>query len=134
MASLAKINDGNSWYDRQPPNRWTSEGSTNAIDWVAVDFGSERKVHTVKLYVLEDGEKVTPPKQIDLQYWNGKAWADVPGQKRAPAQPTGHRANSITFPELSATKVRAVFTHGKGGRTGFSEFEVWGDAGPPLSR
>ena len=130
---LAKLNDGNYWYERRPPNRWTTEKSTNRTDWVAVDFGVQRKVRTVKLYLLDDGEKLAAPQRIDLQYWTGKRWAEVPGQRRIPEQPAGHRANVIAFPELGAAKLRAVFTHRDRARTGLSEFEVWGDATHPVS-
>jgi len=166
---LAKITDGNYWYHLDPPNRWTTEGSTNASDWVAVDFGTERKVNTVKLYILDDGEPLSPPKttsspppspslwragqpsppeeeraqagtrkvlapaRIDLEFWDGNVWKAIPGQKRAPEQPAGHRANVVRFSEIETTKVRAVLTHREGSRSGLSEFEIWGDGTAPTS-
>jgi hypothetical protein len=93
-------------------------------------LGPKRRVHTVKLYLVDDGEKVTAPAQIELEYWDDKGWARVPEQTRDPKAPTGHRANVIHFPELRTEKIRAVFTHDRGGRTGLTEFEIWGDAGP----
>jgi hypothetical protein len=124
--SVSKLTDGNYWYHAAPPNRWTAERSPNAADWCAIDFGVKRKIDTVKLYVLHDGEKVTPPAKIDLEYWDGKAWAVVPGQERTPKETTGRRANVIAFPELEVQKVRAVLTHRAGSRSGLSEFETWG--------
>src|ERR1043166_34813 len=128
---LARINDGNYWYHLHPPNRWTADGSTNVSDWVEVDFGMERKIHTVKLYVLDDGEKVTAPKRIELQYWSGENWKEIPKQERTPREPTGHRANVITFPELTTTRLRAVFEHASKGVSGLSEFEAWGEGAGP---
>src|SRR5437867_5956214 len=32
-ATVQNINDGNYWYHRHPPNRWTCEGSPNKRDW-----------------------------------------------------------------------------------------------------
>jgi hypothetical protein len=129
---LAKVNDGNYWYTQRPPNRWTCEGSGNAQDWVSIDFGIRRPLHTVKLYVLDDGGKVLAPVRIDLQYWDGAAWREVPDQTRTPLQPTGHRANVIRFPTLETAKVRAVLTHNNAGSSGLSEFEAWGDAKLPV--
>ena len=83
-------------------------------------------MHTVKLYLLDDGERVTAPNRIDLQYWDGEKWLVVPEQTRNPQTPTGHRANTIRFPALQTDKIRAIFTHGADGRTGLSEFEIWG--------
>jgi hypothetical protein len=126
-APLEQVNDGNYWYHLHPPNRWTTEGSPNPTDWLEADLGLARALHTVKLYFLDDGEKVTPPARFDLEHWTGSAWASIPGQTRTPAQPTGRRANVVHFPELTAQTIRAVFTHGPKGRTGLTEFEAWGE-------
>src|SRR5262249_34517682 len=99
----------------------------------AIDFGVKRRVHTVKLYLLDDGDKGTAPTRIALEHWDGKAWVPVPEQTRAPKEPTGHRANGNRFPELETQKVRAVFTHRRGGKAGLTEFEVWGDATLPVA-
>jgi hypothetical protein len=125
------VNDGNYWYHVHPPNRWSCEGSPNGTDWCEVDFGTRRRIHTVKLYILDDGERIVAPERVDLEYWNGKSWQVVPGQKRTPERPTGHRANVIRFPELETERIRAVFTHAANGKTGLTEFEVWGDATTP---
>lgn len=53
---ISKLIDGNYWYHISPPNRWTCEGSPNPTDWVSIDLGSKRKVHSVKLYLLDDGK------------------------------------------------------------------------------
>ena len=81
----------------------------------------------MKLYFLDDGEKVVAPARFDLEYWTGQAWAAVPQQTRRPEQPTGHRANVVRFPTLNAQKLRIVFTHASGGRTGLTELEAWGE-------
>jgi hypothetical protein len=128
---VQNINDGNYWYHRDPPNRWTCEGSPNRTDWCAIEFGMKRRIHTVKLYLLDDGDKVAAPERIDLEFWNGKTWQPIPEQKRSPANPTGHRANAFLFPELETEKIRAVFTHAQNGRTGLTEFEVWGHPTTP---
>ena len=126
-APLEKVNDGNYWYHLHPPNRWTTEGSPNTTDWLEADFGMPRVIQTVKLYFLDDGEKVTAPTRFELEYWTGSAWRALPGQVRRPAQPTGRRANEVGFPPIPVQKLRAVFTHGPNGRTGLSEFETWGE-------
>ncbi len=127
-----KLVDGNYWYHRDPPNRWTCEGSPNPTDSVAVEFGTTRAVNTAKLYFLDDETGVVPPAGFDLEYWDGKVWRPVPGQTRTPEKPTGRRANVVRFPVLEATRVRAVFRHAAGGKAGLTEFEVWGDAKLPV--
>ena len=127
-----KLVDGNYWYHRDPPNRWTCEGSPNPTDSVAVEFGTTRAVNAAKLYFLDDEKGVVPPAEFDLEYWDGKVWRPVPGQTRTPEKPTGRRANVVRFPVLEATRVRAVFRHAAGGKAGLTEFEVWGDAKLPV--
>lgn len=125
----AKLNDGNYWYHRDPPNRWTCEGSPNATDAVEIDFGTERAVHRASLYFLDDEKGVVPPEKFVLEAWDGKAWKPLADVKA----PAGRRATVVTFAPLTTTKLRATFTHGKAGKTGLTEFEVWGDAKLPLA-
>ncbi len=129
--SLAKVNDGNYWYHIDPPNRWTCSGSGNKTDWLAVDFGTPRRVDTVKLYFLDDGEKVAAPTGYVLEYWEDGTWKEVAGQTRSPEKAEGHRANAVAFPALSTARLRATFTHAEKGQTGLTEFEAWGDGSLP---
>jgi hypothetical protein len=156
--STSKLIDGNYWYHRDPPNRWTCEGSPNAVDWCAIDFGVVRPIQSVKLYFLDDGETITPPRKFDLEYWDGKTWKDVLewwnrkeskdalqrlGGKlpnglelvtRTPATPTGRRANEVRFlGAIKTSRLRARFTHAPNGKTGLTEFEAWGDANLPVT-
>ncbi|MEZ5326841.1 MAG: discoidin domain-containing protein [Verrucomicrobiales bacterium] len=123
---LAKVNDGNYWYHIDPPNRWTTEDSPNSSDTIEADFGTLRTIDTVKLYFLDDGERITAPESFTLEAWNGSAWDSISGQTRAPVQPTGRRANVIRFPAQPVQKLRVAFTHADGNRTGLTEWEVWG--------
>jgi hypothetical protein len=129
---LSQLNDGNYWYVLRPPNRWTCEGSPNAIDWCGIDFGIKRRIHTVKLYLLDDGEgaAVRAPAKVALEHWDGKAWVAVPGQVEV--SPVGHSANVISFPALDVERVRVVLTHRSGARSGLSELEAWGDGPLPV--
>ena len=129
----SKLVDGNYWYHRDPPNRWTCEGSPNASDSVAVEFGTKRRVNAVKLYFLDDGEGVVPPSGFDLEYRDGKGWVPIPGQTRTAGKPAGRRANVIRFPALGVEAVRAVLHHAAGGTSGMTEFEVWGDGTRPVA-
>lgn len=124
--ALSKINDGSYWYSLRPPNRWTTQGSTNDSDWVEVDFGVNRSIETVKLYFLDDDKNITVPQRFELEYWDGQKWLAVPEQIRTPEMPTGRRANIIHFPKLDVPKLRAVFNHGPDGKTGLTELEAWG--------
>lgn len=131
--AAGKAIDGNYWYHLSPPNRWTAQGSPNERDWVAIDFGVKRRIDTVKLYLLDDGETIAPPRSIELDYWTGSKWASIPSQTRTPEAPIGRRANRIRFPELETSKIRAVFRQRPGTRTGLTEFEAWGTGSQTIS-
>jgi hypothetical protein len=131
-SSIGKLIDGNFWYHTSPPNRWTCAGSPAEQDWVTIDFGVQRPVHTVKLYLLDDGQRIVPPAKIALEYWKGSEWEPIPNQARLPAQPTGRRANTIRFPELTTQRLRVVLTHAACAKSGLTELEVWGDARLPV--
>jgi hypothetical protein len=125
------VNDGNYWYHASPPNRWTCQGSKNAQDWLAIDFGVKRRIAHITLYFLDDGKGVVPPEKFDVEYWDGRKWV-TPAQSHGPEKPAGRQANFVTFPAIETEKIRAVFTHAKNGVTGLTEFEAWSDDRPPI--
>jgi hypothetical protein len=124
--------DGNYWYHVTPPNRWTTLGSANASDTIMVDFGIERPIEAVKLYFLDDGAGITAPAEYQVEAWTGGEWQPAPNQHRQPAEPAGHRANTVTFPPIATSRVRAVLTHRPGVASGLTELEAWGTADLPL--
>ena len=127
-------NDGSVWYDASPANRWTAAGSGHASDWLELDFGAPRPVEQVKLYFVDDGtgSGVRAPRRYELQTLRGSRWVPVPGQVRTPAQPTAHRANTVTFPRLRTEALRVVLTHRPGASSGVTEIEAWAHVAPAL--
>ena len=119
--------DGNYWYHTSPPNRWTTIGSPNARDTVTLDFGVERRIDEVKLYVLDDGadSSVRAPARYDVELWRSGRWTPA-GGRRTPDRPEGHRANTVSFAPTTTSRVRIVLTPAHGLAVGLSELEVWG--------
>ena len=137
QTSISKLNDGNFWYVPHPPNRWTCEGSPHARDWVVIDFGMLRKIHTVKLYPLDDsGEKdstVRAPQRIELEAWIDDDWRPIKSPSNVLDKPQGHRANVVQFDPIEVAKLRVTLHHRPDGKSGFSEIEAWGDVPLPLA-
>jgi len=146
-SSPAKLIDGNYWYHRHPPNRWTTEGSTAESDELVLDLGVARRAHTAKLYFLDDGAGIVAPRAFTLETWRGGGWQPLfdEGQESRLSlreraffrgakddRPTGHRPTIVRFPEQAVTRLRVVFTPADGGRTGLTELELWGDAKLPI--
>ena len=94
----AKLIDGNYWYHRDPPNRWTCEGSPNASDSVAIDFGMQRTLHTVKLYFLDDGKGSSRPRGSTWNTGTARTGSRSRGSRAPRRSRTGRRANVIRFP------------------------------------
>src|SRR5262249_32638925 len=115
------------------PNRWTFEGSEAKSDWLVLELGAKRALHTAKLYFLEDGPAVGPPESFTVEAWDGEAWKVVSEISRAPKGPEGRRANTVRFKEVTTDRLRFTFIHKGRSRTGLSEVEAWGDAKLPVT-
>ena len=68
-----------------PDDRWTNAGSTNATDFLTVDFGKTRAISELKLYTYDDGQDIRVPQSFDVQYLSGTTWMSAPGQVKTPA-------------------------------------------------
>ena len=118
--------DGKVWYNSVPEDtRWTNYSSPNAQDYNGVDFGAPTSISDIRWYGYDDGGGVRPAAAYRLQYWDGSTWQDVPEQTRSPAQPVGNGLNRITFPPITTTQVRLLFTNPPRAYVGVTEFESW---------
>ncbi len=106
-------------------NRWTSYGSPNKTDWLEIDFGKPTTFSRIEMHIYDDHGGVQPPASYIVQYLEGERWIDSKNIKRSPAKPRGSAINTIKFDEVTADKVRVVFTHTGRSRSGLTEIEVW---------
>lgn len=128
IGALSMLSDGQYVYDKRPVNRWTTLGTPNKEDWVAVDFGVERAIHRVDLHPIDDGEEeaIRAPQKIELQYWIANEWKPVPKASASTEKPSGGRPYRLEFPEIRASKIRAVLTHQPGKSSALTEIMAWG--------
>lgn len=123
--------DGKVWYNEVPENtRWTNYASPNANDFYGVDFGAPTPVSDIRWHGYDDGGGVRPAAAYRLEYWTGSAWQEVPGQVRAQPGPVGNGVNRVTFPTLTTSKVRLVFTNPPGAFVGVTELQSWTPSSP----
>jgi len=123
--SPLKAIDGFIRYDAMPDDRWTNAGSTNATDYLGLDFGQARPINEVKIYTYDDGQDLRAPQNINVVYLSGTTWKSVPGQVNAPATPAANAANEVTFPTVTTSQIRVVFTPQPGKHVGVTELECW---------
>jgi hypothetical protein len=134
--SLSKLQDGNYWYLLHPPNRWTSQGSPQDTDWIEVDLGVPREIHTVQLYVLDDrsidDSWIRAPERIVLESWDGATWQPLGLESEQPAA-EGGRPHVFHLEPTTVQRLRVTLVHVTGFRSGLTEIEVWGPAQLPLA-
>lgn len=123
---LELATDGQVAYTRYSRNRWSAYGTSNATDWIEVDFGEPRRVERVELHLVADGRGLMAPSNYSVQIWNGSAWVDADVLRRLPAQPQAWARNTVWLEPVQTAKVRVLFEHTKPGATAVSELLVFG--------
>jgi len=124
---VERANDGVVSFQPHPANRWTAYESPSPTDWLALDFGTARKVARVELAIYDDRGGVQPPERYHVEQWDGAAWLPVVGETHRPQMPTGGTFNEARFTPVETTRIRVVFTHRGAARSGVSEIFAWGE-------
>jgi hypothetical protein len=105
-------------------NGWNSPAGTGAEIWFAIDFGAQTAVSSAELAFFADaGQGFDAPASYRIQVAVNGVWTDVSSAKYAIAV-----ANGITlasWKEISAPKIRLVFTPKKGLKVRVVEFKVF---------
>jgi hypothetical protein len=112
------------------------DATNNAFpDWLEVAFAAPTAVDEIGVFSLQDGyvspaeptEAMTFTKYgvtvFEVQYWNGSAWATVPGGS---VTNNGNVWRRLTFPSVTTTKIRVVVGNALAGRSRLVEVEAWG--------
>ncbi|MBB2910887.1 hypothetical protein FHS43_002150 [Streptosporangium becharense] len=104
--------------------RWGTWPETGT-QWAELTWAQPQRVDSAEVYFFDDGGGVRVPASWKLQYWNGTAYADVPG---ASAYNRALNAfNKVTFTGVTTTRLRAVLTSGAGS-VGLLEWRVHAQA------
>ncbi|PRX50013.1 alpha-galactosidase-like protein [Prauserella shujinwangii] len=119
--------DGQDFHLDVPSTRWTSYGSPNASDWLAVDLGVATRVSDVRISFYDDGGGVRTPDSYALDYRTPDgAWAPVPGQERTPALPERGRLNRVLIgPPVTTDALRVRPVRDDGGAVGITALQSW---------
>ncbi|XZE18945.1 MGH1-like glycoside hydrolase domain-containing protein [Pirellulaceae bacterium SH449] len=133
-APLMKVNDGNYWYAKHPPNRWTAEGSSNPSDWIEIDFGIPRPIETLQLYFLDDGDngRIVPPDSVEIEVFQNGEWTKLFDASKPIQNVVGRRPTTISLGGSPTDKVKITMKHSPRGKSGLTEIEAWGPATLPV--
>ena len=118
-------NDGKTNFNAAPHNRWTCFESPNGNDWLAIDFGEQKRVGRVELAIYDDRGGVRAPADYTLEYFDGSSWRPVNNPRKSPQRAVGGQYNEARFEPVKASKIRVVFTHQARSRSGISEILAW---------
>jgi hypothetical protein len=109
---------------------WGDLGSPNAQDWLQVDLAAPTRVNNVKAYFYNNkafgvgGNTYREPAAYTVQYFDGSAWVDVPGQVKSPATPMPNY-NEVSFPPLVTQQLRLLMTRPGTFAVGVKELQVF---------
>jgi hypothetical protein len=108
---------------------WGDLGSPNAQDWWQVDLGDAKRFDRVRLYFYSNksfgsgGGTYREPASYTVQYFDGSAWVDVPGQVKSPAA-AAPNLNEVRFAPVTARQVRVVLDRAPGFAVGLKEVQI----------
>jgi|GEM_PF-2025429 len=120
-----------------------SDGTSGAYpDWLQVNFGGNRTIEEIDVFTVQDNyaapSEPTPTMTFsqygitafDVQYWNGSAWATIPG-----GSVTGNDKvwRKFSFAPVTTDKIRVVVNNALNGYSRITELEAWTEPSPPPS-
>jgi hypothetical protein len=125
--SPANAIDGQDFALDVPSTRWTTYGSPNRSDWLAVDLGAATDVSDVRISFYDDGGGVRTPDSYQLQYRAADgSWADLPGEQRDPQTPVRGKLNRVVVqPPVRTDGLRILPSRVDGGAVGITALQSW---------
>ncbi|MEV1169178.1 hypothetical protein [Nonomuraea sp. NPDC049784] len=105
-----------------PSPRWGTWPETGT-QWAGLTWSAAQTIKSAEVYFFDDGGEVRVPASWKLQYWNGCAYADVPGASGYGI--VADTYNAVTFTAVSTTRLRVVLQSGQGS-VGLLEVRAYG--------
>ncbi|MFD2353019.1 hypothetical protein ACFSTC_32640 [Nonomuraea ferruginea] len=97
---------------------WPQQGT----QWVEYQWPTAQSVSRVETYWFDDDLGIDLPASCQVQYWNGSAYVNVPGQSACGVAP--HTFNVTTFNAVTTTRLRLNITSKSGYSTGVLEWRA----------
>ena len=96
---------------------WPEQGT----QWLEYTWPSARSINRTAVYWFDDDQGIDLPASCRVQYWNGSAYADLPGSCGTAA----NTFNTLSFPTVSTTRLRLNITAKTGLSTGVLEWQAF---------
>ncbi|AWS43949.1 glycoside hydrolase family 43 protein [Streptosporangium sp. 'caverna'] len=95
---------------------WNHQGT----EWIEYQWPTARSISKVATYWFDDNQGIDLPASCQVQYWNGSAYVNVPGQSGCGVGANTY--NITTFTPVSTTRLRMNITSRTGYSTGVLEW------------
>ncbi|MGS2648225.1 family 43 glycosylhydrolase [Streptosporangium sp. LJ11] len=95
---------------------WNHQGT----EWIEYRWPAARDLSKVATYWFDDDQGIDLPASCQVQYWNGSAYVNVPGQSACGVGANTY--NVTTFDQISTTRLRLNITSRTGYSTGVLEW------------
>ncbi|MFI6787469.1 discoidin domain-containing protein [Nonomuraea sp. NPDC050383] len=92
--------------------------------WVDLTWSSAKTLNKAQVYFFDDDDGIDMPASWKLQYWNGSAYADVPGASAYTL--TKNAYNTVTFTATGTTRLRVLLTGNGSSSVGLLEVKAFG--------
>jgi hypothetical protein len=121
-----EVVDGQIAFTRYSRNRWTAFETPSAEDWLEVDFGAERELTALEMFLYGDGEGVAAPAEVRIEVWGDGSWHTPQIVERAPDVPLAWGRYVVRIAPIEISRVRVIFRHDPPAVSGVTELKIWG--------
>lgn len=121
--TLGAINDGftpssSADHSHGAYGNWDHQGT----EWIEYRWPSAKNLSRAETYWFDDNLGIDLPASCQVQYWNGSAYVNVPGQSACGT--AANTFNVTTFTPVSTTRLRLSITSRSGYSTGVLEWRA----------
>jgi len=121
--SPADAVDGQDFHLDTPSTRWTTYGSPNREDWLAVDVGAPTRVSDVRMAFYDDGGGVRTPDAVAVDYRAPDgSWVALPGVAKPER---GKLSRVVVDPPVLTSALRVRPKRDDGGAVGITAVQSW---------
>ncbi|MFI7227998.1 glycoside hydrolase family 43 protein [Nonomuraea angiospora] len=122
--TLGAINDGytpanSADHSHGAYGNWDHQGT----EWIEYRWPTAQNVSRIQTYWFDDDQGIDLPASCQVQYWNGSAYVNVPGQSSCGV--AGNTFNTTTFTSVNTTRLRLNITSKSGFSTGVLEWRAF---------
>lgn len=120
---LNEITDLNYALPGRTGGQWSAAKSPNKSDWIQVDFGKQKQVSGLDIYLV--GSQTENAEPFTIKYWDKGQWLLVKRKSTIPKMPMSMALNKVLMDPVKTSKIRIYFDHSLLASMDVTELMVW---------